>query len=127
LNDYVKAERQMIIEERRLEKDKKRADNDKARLKQEAKLNYFKDQIDMLKEKYQETKRDEEIMEKAKKEVNAFSINSQEYRKLVKEKKEEAKKKVKMVKEKLEVDVSNLGFQEATAHRLRSSLKFAFQ
>lgn len=52
---------------------------------------------------------------------------NQEYRKIVREKKDEAKKKVKMVKEKLEVDVSNLGFQEATAQRLRSSLKFAFR
>jgi hypothetical protein len=74
LDDYVKAERQMIIEERRFEKDKKKADKDKDRLKQEAKLNYFKDQIDMLKEKYQETKRDEEIMEKARKEVNKLPL-----------------------------------------------------
>ena len=64
----------MIIEERRFEKDKKKADKDKDRLKQEAKLNYFKDQIDMLKEKYQETKRDEEIMEKARKEVNKLPL-----------------------------------------------------
>jgi hypothetical protein len=68
----VKAERQMIIEERRFEKDKKKAQDDKTRLKQDAKLNYFKDQIDMLKEKYQETKREEEIMEKAKKEVTVM-------------------------------------------------------
>jgi hypothetical protein len=72
LDDYVKAERQMIIEERRFEKDKKKAQDDKTRLKQDAKLNYFKDQIDMLKEKYQETKREEEIMEKAKKEVTVM-------------------------------------------------------
>ena len=70
MDDYVKAERQIIIEERRFEKDKKKAQDDKKKLKQEAKLNYFKNQIDMLKEKYQETKREEEIMEKAKKEVN---------------------------------------------------------
>lgn len=68
----MKAERQMIIEERRFEKDKKKAQDDKTRLKQDAKLNYFKDQIDMLKEKYQETKREEEIMEKAKKEVTVM-------------------------------------------------------
>ena len=72
MDDYVKAERQMIIEERRFEKDKKKAQDDKTRLKQDAKLNYFKDQIDMLKEKYQETKREEEIMEKAKKEVTVM-------------------------------------------------------
>ncbi len=32
-----------------------------------------------------------------------------------------------MVKEKLEVDSANLGFQEETAQRLKSGLKFAFR
>lgn len=118
LDDYVKTERRMIIEERRFEKDKKKEKEAKSRQRQEAKLNYYRDQIELLKEQYEETKREERIMEKAQKE---------EHRRIIRDKKDAAKNKVKMVKEKLEVDASNLGFQEATAQRLRSSLKFAFR
>lgn len=63
----------MIIEERRFEKDKKKAQEAKSRQKQEAKLNYYRDQIALLKEQYEETKKEEELMEKARKEVNKIS------------------------------------------------------
>ncbi len=59
----------MIIEERRFEKDKKKAQEQKIRQKHESKLNYYRDQIQLLKEQYEETKKEEEIMEKAMKEV----------------------------------------------------------
>ena len=59
----------MIIEERRFEKDKKEAQEQKIRQKHESKLNYYRDQIQLLKEQYEETKKEEEIMEKAMKEV----------------------------------------------------------
>lgn len=65
----------MIIEERRFEKEKKKEEEAISRRKQEAKLNYYKDQIDLLKEQYEETKREEMIMEKARKEVENIALN----------------------------------------------------
>ncbi len=62
----------MIIEERRFEKDKKREKEAKSRQRQEAKLNYYRDQIELLKEQYEETKKEERIMEKAQKEVTIY-------------------------------------------------------
>ncbi len=60
----------MIIEERRYEKDMKKAAEEKIKQEQESQLNYYRDQINLLKEQYEETKKADEIVEKAKKEVS---------------------------------------------------------
>jgi hypothetical protein len=72
LDEYVKAQRDMIIEERRLEKDEKKAQQERVKIMEDSQKHFFKDQIDMLKEEYIEAKREEEIVAKAQAEVNPF-------------------------------------------------------
>ena len=67
---YIKAERKMIIEERRYEKDMKKSADEKIKQEQESQLNYYRDQIELLKEQYEETKKTDELVEKARKEVS---------------------------------------------------------
>jgi hypothetical protein len=78
----------------------------------------FRDQISLLKEAYEEAKKEEQIVAKAQKE---------ELRKIVREKKEEAKKKIELIKQKLAVDAGNVVYQELSAEELKKSLKFTFQ
>lgn len=69
LDEYVKTQRDMIIEERRLEKDEKKAQQERIKIMEDSQKHFFKDQIDMLKEEYVEAKREEEIVVKAQAEV----------------------------------------------------------
>ncbi len=89
LGDFISTQRRIIIEERRFQKDEKRTQDLKTKISEEAKLNFYKDQLSLLKEKYQETLKEEEIVSKAQKE---------EMRKIIKEEKELAKKKISIAK-----------------------------
>ncbi len=73
LDEYVKAQRDIIIEERRFERDEKKAQREKIKVAEEAQKHFYNDQIDMLKEEYNEAKREEEIVAKAQAEVSSMS------------------------------------------------------
>lgn len=69
-SQFLKTQRDAIIEERRFEKEERDSKIRADRIAQEAQENYFNDQIKMLEEQLKETKKNDAIARKAQNEVN---------------------------------------------------------
>ena len=69
-SQFLKTQRDAIIEERRFEKEERDSKIQSDRIAQEAQENYFNDQIKMLEEQLKETKKNDAIARKAQNEVN---------------------------------------------------------
>ena len=69
MDDYVKAQRKAIIDERRYEKELRQAQNEKRRALEISQQAYIEDQIKLLKEKLAKIKDEETIIQRAREEV----------------------------------------------------------
>ncbi|KAI9205420.1 uncharacterized protein BJ171DRAFT_502060 [Polychytrium aggregatum] len=67
-DQYIKAQRQTILEERKFEKEQRKEQERRERVTREAQENYYRGQIQLLEEQLQELKREEEIVSKAQRE-----------------------------------------------------------
>jgi hypothetical protein len=69
LNSYLKAQRDAIIGEQKLEREARLAAEKREQLVRESQTKYLKDQIELLKEELQNTRKEEGILECAQIEV----------------------------------------------------------
>ncbi|OAJ38932.1 hypothetical protein BDEG_22822 [Batrachochytrium dendrobatidis JEL423] len=122
LDEYIKAQRLAIIEERRLERDTQKKSNEQKKIKEMSRRKLYPffhlgycDQIDMLNEQLAETKREEALVKK---------VQNEEMRTLVREQKEHAKERIQQIKDKLDQDWGRALYEQEAADAIRRRIKF---
>ncbi|KAJ3176515.1 Centrosomal protein of 95 kDa [Geranomyces variabilis] len=114
---YTRRQREAIIDARKDAAAARAAAKEIEQRKRDAEAKFHKDQLDLLRQQLAEAKRDEEIVVKA---------HAEELRKLVREQKDAAKRHIKRVKDKLDVDVADLVFREADAVGVAHRVQFGY-
>ncbi|KAL2919076.1 Centrosomal protein of 95 kDa [Polyrhizophydium stewartii] len=132
LDEYVAAQRAAILDERRLERDERRALDEGRKLKEVSQRALYPlpdldsvllgclalrlcKAIEMLKEKLERVKEQERIAERA---------HAAEMRRLVREQKEYSKERVQQIKDKLQHDWGDVHLLEEGGAQLRGSIGF---
>ncbi|TPX46720.1 hypothetical protein SeLEV6574_g03072 [Synchytrium endobioticum] len=113
--DYLRAQRAAIIEIRAAERERTRNLEGEARKRQQAREQYFRDEVAMLQESIKAAQKDEAIAIKAKIEG---------LRRLARDEKEAAKEKVRQVREKLAVDADDVELRNFDASIAKRAVRF---
>ncbi|KAI8924490.1 hypothetical protein BC831DRAFT_465593 [Entophlyctis helioformis] len=116
MDDYMKAQRQAVLEERRLERDMRKKEDEKRKIQETSRRTFLEDQIRMLNDQLAQVKKEERIVQQAQ---------SQEVRQLVREQKEYAKTRISTVKSKLSQDWDDMHMPAESVSSLRGSIGFA--
>ncbi|KAI8589123.1 hypothetical protein BDZ88DRAFT_439354 [Geranomyces variabilis] len=114
---YTRKQREAIIDARKDAAAARAAAKEIEQRKRDAETKFHKDQLDLLRQQLADAKRDEEIVVKA---------HAEEMRKVVREQKDAAKRHIKRVKDKLDVDVADLVFREADAVGVAHRVQFGY-
>lgn len=112
----MKAQRDAIIEERKLEKEKRKTKDMNEKKVLESQKTFMMNQIDMLKDELEATKKDELILEKA---------YTEESRRLVREQKINAVTSIRNVRMKLTSDWDGDEYRSEQAERLKKGINFS--
>ncbi|KAJ3145660.1 Centrosomal protein of 95 kDa, partial [Geranomyces michiganensis] len=115
---YARKQREAIIDARKGAAAARAAAKEIEQRKRDAEAKFHQDQLDLLRQQLAEAKRDENIVVKA---------HAEEMRKVLREQKDAAKRHIKRVKDKLDVDVADLVFREEDAVGLAHRLQFGYR
>ena len=110
LNEYLKAQRNAILQERKLELEAQKQFDRKQQQLKEAQKYYLETQIQMLQEELQDTKAQEAILQREA---------AQEMRRLVREQKDFGKRKISLLHRKLEADESHDIYRQQVLQELQ--------
>ncbi|KAJ3104894.1 hypothetical protein HDU97_008752 [Phlyctochytrium planicorne] len=114
-DEYIARQREVIRFTSRLRRDEFRESKAKENIRREAKENYNREQLRMLQEELHSLEKEEKLVAKAQ---------SEELRKVVREQKENAKKSIQNIKQKLSVDERTFDLRSATASQLKKGISF---
>ena len=114
-DEFIKKQRQVIIEERKLIKEQQKIKDKKMKLEFEAKEFYYRDQIKLL---------EEELKEEKKKDLVALKAQQEELRRLGREAKQVRKDSLKKNRVKIEADVENSNSIEDDLWKLKQQTAF---
>jgi len=113
--DYIKVQRDAIIEERRYARVRRRSLEIKQKMQRESRARYLQDQIDIDKERLRELESNEAIAGKASKEAE---------RQRVREGKSFARSEIGRIRDKLKVDTDNAWLIEEDLERIKKRTLF---
>ncbi|KAJ3177668.1 Centrosomal protein of 95 kDa [Gaertneriomyces sp. JEL0708] len=116
-DSYAKKQKAAILEERRRQQDLQKQRDEEKRRKEIAKENFYRDQIQILTEQLERSRKEEVIV------IKAFE---EEKRRLLRDQKSAAKAHIKRIREKLDVDVNSHIFRHHDAENLVENTAFAF-
>ncbi|KAJ3102889.1 hypothetical protein HK100_004294 [Physocladia obscura] len=115
---YLSTQRQIVREVSRFDRDRRKAQQDAEKVKLESKETFARDQIRLLEEDLKRAKWEEELVSKA---------HAEEMRKLIREQKNSAREKIRIVKSKLLVDGNDFELQRTAAGNVLKNLKFGMK